>query len=107
MQVEYRQDIVPMWEIMVRQEIVPSSELGGEVVVAVVDDLAIKGDDDDLLGADFDDGGDVLMGLVLGDDHVFAEQVDSAVRADKTDHLDTALGRKPSRSDVAVRERVA
>ena len=45
----------------------------GEVEVAVVDDLAVEGDDDDFLGADFDDGGDVLVGLVLGDGDAFAE----------------------------------
>ena len=39
----------------------------------MVDDLAVEGDDDDLLGADFDDGGDVLVGLVFWDVDAFAD----------------------------------
>jgi hypothetical protein len=75
-----RQDIVPVVELVCRQDIVPgsgSAEDAGERVVAVVDDLAVEGDDEDLLGADLDDRGDVLVGLVLGDGDALAEQLDA------------------------------
>jgi hypothetical protein len=48
-----------------------SAEGAGEVEVAVVDDLAVEGDDDDAFGADLDDGGDVLAGLVFRDGDAF------------------------------------
>lgn len=66
---------------MFPQDIVPLSEYVGQVEAAVVDDFTFEGDDDDLFGADLDDGGDVLVGLVLGDADPITEQVDSAVGA--------------------------
>ena len=62
------------------------------MVVAVVDDLTVEGDDDDFPGSDFDDGGDVLVGLVLSDGDAFAEQIDVAVGRDVADNLDPSLG---------------
>ena len=58
----------------------------------MLDDRSVEGDDDDCLGADFDDGGDVLVGLVLSDGDAFAEQIDVAVGRDVADNLDPSLG---------------
>ena len=63
-EVRCRQDIVPVMERDFRHDIVPSlpsSQDTREGVVAVVDDLAGKGEDDDSLGSDLDDGPDVLV----------------------------------------------
>ncbi len=51
----------------------------------MVDDFAVEGDDDGFFGADFDYGGDVLVGLVLRDGDSLAEQVEVPVGADVTD----------------------
>ena len=69
-----------------------------------MDDLAVEGDDDDLLGADLDDGGDVLVGLVFGDGDALAEQVDPAVGSDVADDLDAALRWEPGRRPVGAGE---
>lgn len=81
-----RQDIVPAPELTCRPDIVPpgapSTEDSRDGVVAVVDDLAVEGHDHDLAGPDLDDGGDVLVGLVLGDGDALAER--STRRFDRT-----------------------
>jgi len=94
-QVGCRQDIVPVGWVVTAWTSFRSSQGAGKVVVAVVDDLAVDGDDDEFLGSDLDDRGDVLVGLVLGDEDAFAEQVDTAVRSDVADYLDSALGGEP------------
>jgi len=70
-------------------------ESAGEFVVAVVDDLAVDGDDDEFLGSGLDDRGDVLVGLVLGERDAFGEQVESSVGADVAHHFDAAPGGQP------------
>ena len=59
----------------------------------MVDDLSVESGDDDFFRADFDDGGDVLVGLVLGDGDAFAKQVDVAVGSDVADNFDPSLCR--------------
>jgi len=72
-----------------------------------VDDLAVEGHDGDLLGADLDDGGDVLVGLVLVDVDAFSEEVDASVGSDVADDFDPALCWQSCRWLVRARERVA
>lgn len=74
-----------------------------QVEVAVVDDFAVEGDDDEFASSDFDDGGDVLMRLVFGDGDSFSEQLDAPVRADEPDDFDTPLGGKSGGCGVTLR----
>ena len=74
-------------------DIVPVSSQGpGEREVSLVDDLAVECDDGDLFGPDVDDGGDVLVGVFLGDGDDLAEEVDVAVGTHVTDDFDAAFG---------------
>jgi len=61
---------------------VGSSEGSGEVVIAAVDDLTVEGYDDESFGPDFDDRGDVPVGLVLGECDLFAEVIRRLVCGD-------------------------
>jgi len=60
-----------------------------------MDDLAVEGDPyhQDLAGSHLDDGGDVVVGPVLGDRGALAEELDPVVRAQLADDLDPAPGR--------------
>jgi hypothetical protein len=72
-----------------------------EVEVAFVDDLAVDGGDEDFLGPDLDDGGDVLVGVVLGQHDLLTEEVQDPVGADVADDFDLAPGRQAGRSLVS------
>ena len=72
-----------------------SSEGAGEVEGVVVDDFAVAGHDGDALGSDFDDGGDVLVGVVFSDGDALSEQLDAPVGSDEADDFDTPLGWQP------------
>ena len=74
-------------------DIVPVSSQGsGEREVCLVDDFAVERDDGDSFGSDVDDGGDVLVGVLLGESDLFAEEVDEAVGAHVTDDFDATFG---------------
>ena len=74
-----------------------SAKAAGQGKVTVVDDLAVHGDDGDLLGADLDGGDNVLVRVLLGDGQSLPEQVEEAVGSDVADHFDAALGRQAGR----------
>ena len=61
----------------------------------MVDDFAVEGDDGDFLGSDLDDGGDLLVGVILLDGDAFPEQVDATVGADVADYFDPSSGGEP------------
>lgn len=72
--------------------------------VALVDDFAVDGGDEDLLGSEVDDSGDVLVGVVLGQDDSFAEEVQDPVGSDVADDFDPTSGWQPGRWLVAGAE---
>lgn len=64
-----------------------SAQFAGEVEVAVVDDLAVDVDDDQLAGSDFDDRGDVLVDVffMLGQGVQAASVSDATIASTSVD----------------------
>lgn len=57
-----------MCQLVFRRNIVLVIWVWGEFEVGVVDDLSVEGEDDELLVSDFDDRGDVDVGVLFGAD---------------------------------------
>ena len=102
-----RQEIVAVGGVMFRGDIVRLSQGAGEIVVAVVDDFAGEGDDDDVTGSDLDDGGDVVAGLVFFYEDAVAEigRSDGSIR--RSGRPRCGLGRGASGLSPPNRRRTA